>query len=245
MNDSTPAEARPLANLVHEMRNQLAIARANVEAFIDGKIAPTAERLEGVVQTLRVLDSLLTDVPSAGVMAPAVSRPREINVCSLLNREYRSLEAIAVERGVTFTVSRCPVATRECERFFGDPVRIAQIVSNVLINAVRYTPRGGSVAVACTRRADQLEVVIADSGPGIAPDEAQHVFEPGFRGAASTGSSGSGIGLAVVKEFVQSQGGEIDFVSSPRGTTFTIRLPGVAVAADGSQMSPCAECQRA
>jgi two-component system sensor histidine kinase BaeS len=223
----TPSDARGVSELVHEMRNQLAVARANLEAFIDGKLAPTAERLEGVVQTLAHLEGLMKDLRELQpdvVAEPALS---EINVCTLLEREYASIEAVAARKDISLSVFRCPHPNAACQRFYGDPVRIGQIVTNVLLNAVRYTPAGGAIAVDCSRRADELQITISDSGPGVRAADAQHIFEPGYRGEANGAAQGSGIGLTVVKRLIEDQGGSVAVgKTSPHGATFVLRLPG-------------------
>ena len=151
--------------------------------------------------------------------------PIEINVCKLLEREFASMEAVALEKQVSLSIFRCPHPNAACQYFYGDPNRIGQIVKNVLLNAVSYTPRGGAITVDCRRRADELQVTIADNGPGVAPADARRIFEAGFRG--STSEAGSGLGLAVVKELAEAHGGSIRLdTQSTRGASFILRLPG-------------------
>ncbi len=220
-------DAPRVGELVHEMRNQLAVARANLEAFLDGKLSPNAERLEAVLQTLRELEELIKDLRVMQLDAPTTSRMQEIDVCALLQSEYTAVEAVAVEKRVSLSVFRCPHPNGACQRFLGDPVRVSQIVKNLMLNAVRYTPAGGSVAVDCSRRADQLEVRISDSGPGVDDVDAGHIFESGYRGASTDQSAGTGVGLSVVKRLVEEHGGSITLgPKTPKGATFTLRLPG-------------------
>jgi len=215
--------------IMHEIRNQLTVIRANLEAFADGKLAPDQAHIQALLQTTAELEALLGDLRAAEPAADAPIRPTRINVCELLSREYRAMEAVAAEKNVQLSVHRCPHANAACTQFFGDPTRVGQIVKNVLLNAVRYTPSGGSVSVDCSRAADQLQIAIADSGPGIERGESRHVFEPGFRGAAAAGSPGSGHGLAVVKDLVERQGGSVRFEGAmPNGALFTVKLPGAA-----------------
>jgi two-component system sensor histidine kinase BaeS len=232
-----------LDDLVHDIRNRLSVARANVEAFIDGKLAPTSGRLQSVLQTLDQLNELLNHVKATQGAAAARVSPLEIDICEVLDREYTAAEAVAAEKGVSFGVARCPATLEECSRFVGDPVRIGQIVSNVLSNAIKFTPRGGAVLVSCSRRADQLEISVKDSGPGIADGERDQIFEHGVRGSASKGSTGSGFGLAIAKEFVEAHGGSI--VVAPGitgGARFVISLPGRVVSDDSSAATRCERC---
>jgi signal transduction histidine kinase len=216
-----------VSELIHEMRNQLAIAKANLEAFIDGKLAPTAERLENVVQTLAHLEELVKDLRALRLEVEPHTALSEINVCALLEREYGAIEAVAASKGIQLSVFRCPHPNAACQRFYGDPTRIGQIVTNVLLNAVRYTPPGGAIMVDCSRRADELQITIADSGPGVREADAAHIFEPGYRGDAGGSGEGLGLGLAVVKRLIEDQGGSVTLgKASPRGATFLLRLPG-------------------
>lgn len=245
-----------MREVVHEMRNQLAVAVANIEAFIDGKIEPTPQRLHAVLQALSELDVLMNDlsrartaerardaVPNSSSDEPwgkaMATTMQTIDVCSLVLDEATAMEAAAQAKGVRFGVHRCAVKDSTCANFLGDPVRIGQILKNVLLNAIRYTPEGGAVEVLCQRRDGELVFVVDDGGPGVSEDEVARIFERGFRGSASASSPGSGIGLALVKNFVEEQGGTITVGRAPEGgAEFTISLPGrVLEAAAG-----CASC---
>lgn len=230
------------SELVHEMRNKLTVVRANLEAFIDGKLVPTTERLEVLVTSLRHLDAMLTDLRSHAAAAER-ARMGRFDVCKLLDENFKSFDALAAEKGVKFSVDRCLATSPECTHFYGDRVAIAQVVDNLIINAIRYTPRGGSVNITCARKAGELEVDVVDSGPGIADDEASKVFKPGFRGSAAGDDGGSGLGLSVVKTGVEAHGGTIDFRSTPSGTTFTVRLPGIPVQPSAEHTARCDRCK--
>jgi len=232
--------ARP-EEVIHDVRNRLAVARANIEAIIDGKLKATPDRLKVVLQALDQVAAMLNDLKSAPA-ASADVRPVEIDVCELLNKEYRAIEPLAAERGIAVSVFRCPVPLAACKRFIGDPVRIGQIVSNVLLNAVRYTPRGGIIRVDCMHEADQLQISISDSGPGIREDEREKIFLPGVRGSAGKSVRGSGHGLAIAKEFVEAHGGSISLArGDEEGAHFVIRLPGTLLEGVGS--ADCRHCE--
>ena len=230
-------------DLVHDIRNRLSVARANIEAFIDGKLVPSTDRLKSVLQTLDQLNALLDKVGPDRGLERLEPQPNEVDICEVLDREYLAAEAVATKKGVSFSVARCPVPTYECRHFVGDPVRIGQIVSNVLSNAIKFTPGGGSVLVDCSRRANQLEITVNDSGPGLQPGEADRIFARGIRGAASKGVAGSGYGLAIAKEFVEAHGGSIEASPDvPGGASFVVKLPGRIVSRSGGAASQCAQC---
>jgi two-component system sensor histidine kinase BaeS len=233
------------AELIHEMRNRLTVARANVEAFIDGKLPPSAERLGAVLQSLNQIDELLKDFRASAAVARSDVQLEEIDVCAMLAREYQAVEAVATAKGIAFNIFRCPVPTAQCTHFVGDRARIGQVITNLLLNAVRYTPAGGSITVDCGRHGGELEILIADTGPGIAPNETGKIFEAGYRGTAAKGTVGSGYGLAIAKEFVESQGGSIAINgSSEKGASFTLRLPGAATSAPSAN-THCEACTAA
>jgi two-component system sensor histidine kinase BaeS len=232
-----------LPELIHDIRNRLSIAKATIEAFIDGKLAPTTDRLTSVLQTLDQLNDLLEHVKSSGTSVDATFIPVEVDVCELLKREYAAAEAVATAKGVEFAVARCALKAQECGRFIGDPVRIGQIVSNVLTNAIKFTPAGGAVFVGCSRQADQLEVVVRDSGPGIALSEADQIFKRGVRGSASHESEGSGFGLAIAKGFVEAHGGTIAASNTTTGgARFVVTLPGTVLAIAEGNTAHCERC---
>lgn len=115
-----------------------------------------------------------------------------------------------------------------------DPNRITQVFLNLLVNALRYTPPGGSIRVDIAREAqpdaepDLLRVSVTDTGIGIEPEHLPHLFDRFYRSdqARTRSRGGTGLGLAIAKEFVVAHGGTIDVDSEPgRGTTFVVRLP--------------------
>ena len=104
-----------------------------------------------------------------------------------------------------------------------DPVRMREVLSNLLSNALRYTPRGGTVRVGATAEIGYVRVVVRDSGPGIAADALPHVFDRFYK---SEESRGAGLGLAIAKSLVVAHGGEIEATSAAgEGTEMRLRVP--------------------
>jgi signal transduction histidine kinase len=112
-----------------------------------------------------------------------------------------------------------------------DPGRMRQVLSNLLANALRYTPAGGVLRVTASRSADSILIEVQDSGPGIPADELPHVFERFYKSTDSGGkvphdSGGMGLGLAIARHLVTAHGGKIEAESPPgQGTTIRISLP--------------------
>ncbi len=246
---------------MHEIRNHLAVATANVEAFRDGMLEPSPQRLSAVLQALGEVDVLLRELsPKLETIQPrSAPQPRSMNVCDVITNEVLAFEAVAAERQIAFRVQQCAAHGQQgvghdpaCLNFAGDPVRVAEIVNNVVSNAIRYTPPGGRIDVDCRRAGGALALTVTDEGPGVSGDELGKIFEDGFRGAAAGDTPGSGVGLALVKRFVEEHGGTIEVGNAAgRGATFTVRLPGVPLgirphrAEDGTISLLCAPAQPA
>jgi signal transduction histidine kinase len=109
-----------------------------------------------------------------------------------------------------------------------DPIRLGQAVNNLLDNALKYTPTGGSVVLAVRRDARGAELSVTDSGPGVPPGEREAIFRRLYRGDASRSQRGLGLGLSMVKAIVESHGGTVGVGDAPGGgARFVVRLPGV------------------
>ncbi|MEA2721532.1 MAG: two-component system, OmpR family, sensor histidine kinase BaeS [Candidatus Eremiobacteraeota bacterium] len=218
-----------MRRVIHEIRNHLAVAIANVEAFRDGVLDPSPKRLSSVLQALREVEVLLREL-TPGQMTPQEApgvQQRRINVCDIITNEVLAFEAAAAEHDIVFRVQQCTTHDPACVNFSGDPVRVGEIVNNVVSNAMRYTPPGGRIDVDCRPSGGILTLTVTDGGPGVRSDEVGKIFESGFRGAASAGTTGTGFGLALVKQFVEEHGGTVDVENvADRGARFTVRLPG-------------------
>jgi signal transduction histidine kinase len=218
---------RSLAFLRHEVGNALAIAIANLEGVIDGVLPANVSRWQGIAEALRDVTRLLerynleTDEP---VSAPVTDEV--FSICALIAAQYAAISGLANAKDVRVAYYPCGKHHASCAAFRGDAVAMGQILRNVLINAVRYTPPGGNVELVCDRPDGQLLVTIRNSGPGIAPADAAHLFEEGYRGGNATRDDGSGLGLAVVAKLLKAFHGRAQLLDEGRdGTTFSIALP--------------------
>lgn len=222
-----------MRRVVHEIRNHLAVAIANIEAFRDGVLEPSPKRLAAVLQALGEVEVLLSGLtPGPSSQPPALAMEvRPIDVCDVITNEVLAFQAVAAEREIGFRVQQCATHDPACLNFAGDPVRIAEIVNNVVSNAIRYTPRGGVIDIDCRRSGAALTLTVTDNGPGVRDDEVGRIFEAGFRGTASAKIAGSGVGLALVKQFVEEHGGTVEVGNvADRGARFTVSLPGTPLA---------------
>jgi chemotaxis family two-component system sensor kinase Cph1 len=105
-----------------------------------------------------------------------------------------------------------------------DPHRISQVLSNLLGNAIKFTPEGGTITLCARARDGALSVTIADTGRGIAPDDLAHIFDRYWRPRGSEGE-GTGLGLYIARGIVEAHGGRVWAESSPQGATFVFTLP--------------------
>jgi len=211
---------RLLADVTHELRTPLTVIQGNLEALIDG-VRPTDEaHLRAILEDTHVLARLIDDLRTISVAeAGALALHREATDVGALARDtISSFGSMANSAGVGLTAEVAGNTSASV-----DPIRVREVLTNIVANALRYTPRGGSVTVTVTPWPEHLTVSVRDTGPGIAPDVLPHVFD---RFTRSPESPGAGLGLAIAKSLVTAHGGTIDALSTPgQGTEirFTLR----------------------
>lgn len=212
-------------DVAHELRTPLTNLRAQIEAMQDGLLPSDGKSLaslhEEVTLLARLIDDLqqLAEAESGALRIEPVAAP----VHDALSGAAAGFRARAAERGITLTVEAPDDLTARA-----DPVRLGQILRNLLENAFTHTGSGGRVRLAAHRAGDHVEFAIEDSGSGIAPEHLPHVFERMWRADASRSraTGGAGLGLAIVKQLVEIQGGTVGAASEPgRGTRITFALP--------------------
>lgn len=211
-----------LADVVHELRTPLAVIRGQAEGIADGVYAGDAEHIAPIVDATRSLELLVEDLRALALSdTGSLALNREpVDPVELVDETFASFKAQADEAGVTLNASTAP----GLPQLDVDPTRMRSAIDNLVANALRHTPRSGSVTVSAVRvGGDRLVIAVTDNGEGIAPELLPHVFERFVRGA---GSKGSGLGLAIAHDIVVAHGGTIDVESTVgAGTTFRISLP--------------------
>jgi signal transduction histidine kinase len=216
-----------LADVAHELRTPLATVESYLEALADG-VLPTDSENWGAIRTeTRRLGRLVDDLQQVSRaeahqldLHPTATPPAEI-----LDHAVRAARPAYAAEGVTLEIEIEPrLPTIEV-----DPGRIAEVLANLLANALRHTPRDGHVRVRARQRGGSLEIAVADTGEGIAAEHVDRVFERFYRvdPARSRASGGTGIGLAIVRAIVEAHGGTVTVTSQGvgHGATFTLRLP--------------------
>jgi signal transduction histidine kinase len=210
-----------LADVAHELRTPLSVIRGDVEGMVDGLYPSDPAHLQPVLEKARVMSRLLEDLQTLST-AEAGALP--------LHRQLVEPDELVADAAAAFgaraEASNLTLSTRVAPalpRVDVDPVRIGEVFANLLLNAIRHAPPGGSVEVAAEEADDgQVAFVVRDTGPGIDPRVLPRVFD---RFVTAGGSGGAGLGLAIARTLVQAHGGRITADSSEEGTTMRFVLP--------------------
>jgi two-component system sensor histidine kinase BaeS len=212
------------ADVAHELRTPLAALQAGLEELRDGYTKPDVEQLAALHdQTLR-LGRIVGDLAElAEAESGALSlHPAAVDVNTLIEDAVANREPQLRAAGLTVRTHLHPGPLT----VLGDGDRLHQALGNLLSNAARYCRPGDTVTISTAQEADRVRIELADTGPGIAPEELPRIFERFWRGSASRAVGGTGIGLAVVKELILAHGGTVTAESPPeQGTRFILRLP--------------------
>jgi signal transduction histidine kinase len=213
----------------HELRTPLNAIIGFSELLADDIVIAEDERrecLSDIHSSARHLLSLINDVLDVAKIESGKmeTRPVTFAVADELREAERVMMPLVLANQQTLSIAVTPGTPS----VYADRARFRQIVLNVLSNANKFTPEGGSIAVVAEGDEEGVRIRVTDTGIGIRPEDAHKVFEA-FRqidGSLSRRYNGTGLGLALTKRLVELQGGTIDFESEPdRGTTFTITLP--------------------
>lgn len=210
-----------MADVAHELRTPLTVIQGRIEGLLDGVYPRDDAGLGLVLEEARVLSRLIDDLRTLALSeAGALKLEKEATDVAALARDVaEAFAADARARQISIDVRSETSATIEI-----DPVRIREVLTNLVSNALRHTGAGGTVTLAVSRADPHgLSVAVTDTGAGMTPEEAARVFGRFYKGSESRGS---GLGLAIVKGLVAAHGGSIGVNSEPgRGTTITFTLP--------------------
>lgn len=218
-----------VAWISHDLRSPLSGLRAMTEALEDGLAADTGrfhrqmrlqvDRLTSLVDNLFELSKI-----SSGAL---VLNLEPLSLHDLVSDAVAELAAVARSKSIVLVERTSPDHT-----LVGDPRELSRVVANLLMNALEHTPTGGEVRISTVQDAEGVTLTVQDSGAGIAEADLHRIFDPGWRGTRArtpvegiAGTSGAGLGLAIVRGIVEAHEGRISATNESPGCRFDVRLP--------------------
>jgi signal transduction histidine kinase len=211
-----------MADVAHELRTPLTVMQGKLEGLLDGVYQPDERHLQQLLEETHVLSRLVEDLRTLALSeSGALKLQKEpIDLGSLVRDAAGAFAGDAAARQVTLEVD----APDDLPPIAIDPVRIREVMTNLLSNALRHTPPGGSVVVRIAATSSgPIDVDVRDTGSGMTPEAIARAFDRFYKGS---GSRGSGLGLTIARSLVAAHGGEIRASSEPgRGTTIAFTLP--------------------
>jgi len=234
LRQSDQAKTAFLADVTHELRTPLTVIKGTIETLQDGALDDAKHRDHLLASMEREADRLIRLVNELLVLTRADAGALKLQVQPLdLAEQVRSrcdrLAPLAARKGVALNVIEATAGLMVA----GDADRLAQVLDNLLDNALRYAPDGSPIRIGLERAGDQVHCSVHDDGPGIPPEHLPFIFERFYRvdAARSRASGGAGLGLAIARALVAAQAGRISAESAEgQGTTITFSLPLARVA---------------
>ena len=213
------------ADIAHELRTPLHIIQGNLEGMLDGVYEPTPENLNAMLDETHLLTRLVSDLQTLSLAEAGQLplHPTHFPVADLLNDVAASFSSRAAAQKVTLQ-AKCETEVE----LNADYDRLDQVLSNLVANALRYTPESGSITLTARVDAERVIITVADNGAGIAAEDLHYIFDRFWKGdrARTRDGAGSGLGLAIARQLVRAHGGSIEAASQVgQGTIFTITIP--------------------
>lgn len=216
------------ADIAHELRTPLHIIQGNLEGILDGVYRATPEHIADTLEETRLLGQLVNDLQTLSLAESGQLplHPERFLLAGLLQDLAASFGGQAALQGVGLTTGLADPQ----QELTADYVRLNQVLSNLISNALRHTPEGGKVAIEAEGAADGgVSIQVSDTGTGIPAEDLPFIFDRFWRGDKSRSREGhttSGLGLAIAQQLIQAHGGTIEVESEVgKGTKFVILLP--------------------
>jgi len=216
---SSEQRRRLLADVGHELRTPLTVIQGELEAMADGVHPFSPEQIEVLLDETRLLARLIDDLRVLSLSEGGELKLdiESIEAGTLVADAIASYQALAARSNITLT------ATADTGSLLADPLRLHEVLANVIANAIRHTPAGGTVAVTATSFPTGWMFLVSDTGTGIPAEQLPLIFERFAKGADS---HGTGLGLSIARELVRAHGGEMKASSIVgQGTTIEFSIP--------------------
>ena len=216
------------ADIAHELRTPLSLIIGHAEGVHDGVLEPSRENFEIIREEAERLEKLVNDLRTLSLAdAGELSVDfQPVNINNLMSDVYTHYISLFNQHRITLNLKPAPVILTANL----DPSRFTQVLNNILDNALRYTPEGGSVDMETEQVKDKIQISIQDDGEGVTPEEAAHLFDRFYRADESRNRNdgGSGLGLAIAKSIIEMHNGKIWAESEKgKGLRIIIQLPTV------------------
>ena len=216
------------ADIAHELRTPLHIIQGNLEGIVDGVYKPTPEHINATLDETRLLTRLVNDLQTLSLAETGQLplHPTRFLLADLIQDLASSFTSRAASQGIDLQANLANPA----QQLTADYDRLDQVLSNLISNALRHTPRGGTVSIATASSVGEersVRIMVSDTGAGIASEDLPFIFDRFWRADRSRSErTHSGLGLAIAKQLILAHDGTIDVHSEVgKGTTFTINLP--------------------
>jgi two-component system sensor histidine kinase BaeS len=210
-----------LADVSHELRTPLTVIQGNLEALLDGVYPADAEHLQLLLDETCILERLIDDLRTLTLAEAGnlVLHREPTDLGALLTDVVAGYRSQADQDGVELRLTVAP----DLPALESDPARIREVIANLLTNALRHTPREGSIEVSAELAGDEAVVTIRDTGSGIPAEQLDRIFDRFYR---SPDSPGSGLGLPIARSLIEANGGTIGATSELGiGTTIRVTFP--------------------
>jgi signal transduction histidine kinase len=201
------ARRQEAADIAHELRTPLTVVQGHLEALADGIFPTDPDHLQPVLEQARLLSRLVEDLRTLSLAEAGrlALNPVPTDAGEWATGVASGFRALAAGQGVALALE----IEDGLPEVMLDPERMAQVLGNLLDNALRHTPGGGRVVVRVRQQGDAVTFTVTDSGPGVPPEQIPHLFERFWRGdpSRSRRTGGSGLGLAITRRIVEGHGG--------------------------------------
>jgi len=228
LNSDAPAPELHLAMLAHRFKAPLAVMRQCVGVVLEGYTGELSLRARGMIEIVAQRADQMIQFVNDWLTLSRLEQGKEL-------QEAKPVDVLEVVKTVVERVKQDARAakltirsegTEDPETLLGDSTALDELFGNLLDNAVRYTPAGGTVTVRVEADPAAVAVTIRDTGPGISPEDLEHIFEPFYRGQAQKNIPGTGLGLPIVKAIAEGHGGRVDLETAlGKGSAFRVVLP--------------------